>query len=296
MNIYDCFMYYDEDMLLDLRLHVLDKSVKKFVITEATYTHNGSKKDLQFDINKFKKFRDKINYIIVDKPPPNLLQIYDDDLPEKKAEKLILNGYARDNFQRENLSKGLNKSEDGDLIIVSDLDEIPNLDETNLNNIKEKLIIFKQKMFYYKLNLLYDEFNWYGSKACRKKDFLSPQWLRNIKSKKYSKFRIDLFFSKKKYSDIYHINNGGWHFTCMRTPENLEKKLLNFAHHFEFEESGLKVNDLKKLIEEKRVMYDHNIDQRGYKWSGKSKLKKINKDFLPNYIVENKIKYKEWLD
>jgi beta-1,4-mannosyl-glycoprotein beta-1,4-N-acetylglucosaminyltransferase len=296
MNIYDCFMYYDEDMLLDLRLHVLDKNVKKFVITEATYTHNGSKKDLQFDINKFKKFRDKINYIIVDKPPPNLLQIYDDDLPEKKAEKLILNGYARDNFQRENLSKGLNKSEDGDLIIVSDLDEIPNLDETNLNNIKEKLIIFKQKMFYYKLNLLYDEFNWYGSKACRKKDFLSPQWLRNIKSKKYSKFRIDLFFSKKKYSDIYHINNGGWHFTCMRTPENLEKKLLNFAHHFEFEESGLKVNDLKKLIEEKRVMYDHNIDQRGYKWSGKSKLKKINKDFLPNYIVENKIKYKEWLD
>ena len=296
MNIYDCFMYYDEDMLLDLRLHVLDKNVKKFVITEATYTHNGSKKDLQFDINKFKKFRDKINYIIVDKPPPNLLQIYDDDLPEKKAEKLILNGYARDNFQRENLSKGLNKSEDGDLIIVSDLDEIPNLDETNLNNIKEKLIIFKQKMFYYKLNLLYDEFNWYGSKACRKKDFLSSQWLRNIKSKKYSKFRIDLFISKKKYSDIYHINNGGWHFTCMRTPENLEKKLLNFAHHFEFEESGLKVNDLKKLIEEKRVMYDHNIDQRGYKWSGKSKLKKINKDFLPNYIVENKIKYKEWLD
>ena len=92
------------------------------------------------------------------------------------------------------------------------------------------------------------------------------------------------------------IHNGGWHFTCLRTPEELQKKLLNFAHHYEFEESGLKIDDLKKLIEEKRVMYDHNIDQRGYKWSGKSKLKKINKNFLPNYIFENEIKYKEWLD
>ena len=46
MNIYDCFMYFDEDLLLDLRLNSLNKFVKKFVISEATYTHNGSKKDL----------------------------------------------------------------------------------------------------------------------------------------------------------------------------------------------------------------------------------------------------------
>ena len=296
MNIYDCFMYFDEDLLLDLRLNTLDKFVKKFVITEATYTHNGSKKELKFDINKFSKFKDKITYLIVDNQPENILNLVDGESKEKRGEKLILNGMARDYYQRENLSKGLKEACEDDLILISDLDEIPNLEDLDFTKIKNRILIFKQKMFYYKLNLLYDEFNWYGSKACRKKDFLSPQWLRNIKSKKYSKFRIDLFFSKKKYSDIYHINNGGWHFTCMRTPENLEKKLLNFAHHFEFEESGLKVNDLKKLIEEKRVMYDHNIDQRGYKWSGKSKLKKINKDFLPNYIVENKIKYKEWLD
>ena len=69
MNIYDCFMYFDEDLLLDLRLNSLDKYVKKFVITEATYGHNGSKKKLNFDINKFKKFKDKIEYIVVDKEP-----------------------------------------------------------------------------------------------------------------------------------------------------------------------------------------------------------------------------------
>ena len=78
--------------------------------------------------------------------------------------------------------------------------------------------------------------------------------------------------------------------------EELEKKLLNFAHHYEFEQSGLKTNDIKKLIDEKRVMYDHNVDQKGFKWSGKSILKKININLLPNYIKDNTEKFKEWLD
>ena len=95
---------------------------------------------------------------------------------------------------------------------------------------------------------------------------------------------------------MYYIKNGGWHFTCIRTPEDLEKKLLNFAHHYEFEQSGLNSNDLKKLIKEKRVMYDHNVDQKGYKWSGKSILKKINLNYLPNYIKDNAERFKEWLD
>ena len=120
--------------------------------------------------------------------------------------------------------------------------------------------------------------------------------VRNIKSKKYPRWRLDTLFSKKKYSNLLYINNGGWHFTCIRTPEDLEKKLLNFAHHHEFEKSGLKTNDLKKLIEEKRVMYDHNVDQRGYKWSGKSTLKKINLDLLPAYIQNNLGKFNDWLD
>ena len=101
---------------------------------------------------------------------------------------------------------------------------------------------------------------------------------------------------KKKYSNLLFIKNGGWHFTCLRTPEELEKKLLNFAHHYEFEESGLKINDLRKLIAEKRVMYDHNVDQKGYKWSGKSILKNINLKLLPEYISSNLNKYSDWLD
>ena len=135
-----------------------------------------------------------------------------------------------------------------------------------------------------------------GTKATKNKNFLSPQWLRNIKGKNYPKWRIDTFFSKKKYSNLLFIKNGGWHFTCLRSPEELEQKLLNFAHHYEFEESGLKIQDLKKLISEKRVMYDHNVDQKGYKWSGKSILHNIETNLLPDYVSSNLKKYSDWLD
>ena len=289
-------MYFDEDLLLDLRLNSLNKFVKKFVITEATYTHNGSKKKLNFDINRFKKFKDKIEYIIVDQQPSNILELKENDTKEKRGEKLILNGMARDYFQRENLFKGLKDIDGDDLILISDLDEIPNLNELNLNHIKNNIVIFEQKMFYYKLNLYYQDFIWQGTKAVKFKNFLSPQWLRNIKGKKYPKWRLDTFFSKKKYSNLLFVKNGGWHFTCLRTPEELEKKLLNFAHHYEFEESGLKLNDIKQLILEKRVMYDHTIDQKGYKWSGKSILKNIDIDLLPEHVHAFKEKYTDWLD
>ena len=128
MNIYDCFMYYDEDLLLDLRLNALNEFVKKFVITEATYTHNGTKKKLNFDIQKFKKFKDKINYIVVDKQPPNIMTLVEGEPEINKKDKMILNGMARDYYQRENLSRGLKDSLEDDLILISDLDEIPKLE------------------------------------------------------------------------------------------------------------------------------------------------------------------------
>ena len=289
-------MYYDEDLLLDIRLNSLEKFVKKFVITEATYTHNGENKKLNFDINKFNKFKDKIIYIVVDKQPSNILELKNEDTKEKTGEKLILNGMARDYFQRENLAKGLVDARDEDLILISDLDEIPNLESLNFKNIKNNIIIFEQKIFYYKLNLLYDNFLWQGTRAIKNKNFLSPQWLRNIKSKKYPRWRIDTIFSKKKYSDLMLVKNGGWHFTCLKTPDQLEKKLLNYAHHYEFQESGLKIADIKKFISEKRVIYDYNVDQKGFKWSGRSTLKKLETKSLPSYVSKNLHKYSDWLD
>ena len=161
-------------------------------------------KKLNFNINNFKRFKDKITYIIVDKQPENILELSPEDTKDKRGEKLILNGMARDYFQRECLLKGLDEALGEDLILVSDLDEIPNLINLDLSKIGNNIAIFEQKMFYYKLNLFYEDYIWQGSKAVKFKNFISPQWLRNIKGKKYSKWRIDTYFSKKSIQ-IYFL-------------------------------------------------------------------------------------------
>ena len=78
-------------------------------------------------------------------------------------------------------------------------------------------------------------FKWFGTKACRKKDLQSPQWLRNIKDKKYPFWRIDTFFSKNKYINKIYIKNGGWHFSNIKDPEDIELKLKSYLHHRDYE-------------------------------------------------------------
>jgi len=298
MKIYDCFQYFDEEMMLDLRLNIMDKYIDKFVITEATYMHNGKPKKLNFDINKFSKFKDKIIYIVVDQLPPNLFEIYEKDNDEKdtKGQKIVLNGYKRENYQRQMAWNFLKNIDLDDWIIINDIDEIPNLKNINFKEIKNRFLIFKQNIFYYKFNLLYPELPWYGTRACRKKNFISPQWLREIKHKKYPFWRLDTIFSKKKYSDIIHINSGGWHFTNIKSPEDIEKKLFNYLHHYEFEQSGLNIDDLKKKIAEKKIIYDHGVDQRKPKWKSEKTLIKIDLEELPTYLRENCKKYSNWLE
>ena len=89
--------------------------------------------------------------------------------------------------------------------MISDIDEIPNLENNNIREINKKLIFFKQKIFYYKFNLLLEFFDWHGTKVCKKADLISPQWLRNVKDRNYPLWRIDTIFSKQKYSNIHFI-------------------------------------------------------------------------------------------
>ena len=292
-------MYFDEDLLLDLRLNVLEKSVKKFVITEANYMHDGSPRKLKFDFNNFKRFKDKIIYIPVTNPPPNIKEIKKSDTEHQVNVKKILNAWSREKYQRDMLKNGLKQSQDDDFIFISDVDEIPNLDNLNLNNVKNRKLIFKQKMIYWKFNLCYEEYIWHGTKACRKKDFISPNWMRDIKNKKYEKWRFDTLFSKKKYNDIFFVNNGGWHFTNIKTPEEIQEKLTKYLHHAEYQESGLQVNDIKEIMKNKKVPYNHNLKKSASsksKWGAYKNLNKIDFQELPSYIGSNKKKYKDWLD
>ena len=289
-------MFFDEEMLLDLRLNIMNKYVDRFIITESIYMHSGKPKKLIFDINKFSKFKDKIIYSVVDDLPPDIEIINKNDNNDIKGSKLINNSLKRENHQREMAKKSLNEAKDEDIILINDIDEIPNLDGINFNNINNKIIIFKQKIFYYKFNLLYKNFIWHGTKACKKNKFISPQWLRNVRHKKYPIWRLDMIFSKKKYNNICYVEDGGWHFTNIKSPKDLEKKFLNFLHHQDYEASGLNLKAIEEMMENKKILYDLGVDQRDYKWSGKKILNKVSLSEMPEYLSTNYKKYTNWLE
>ena len=152
MKIYDCFSYWDEDLLLELRLNILNEYVDYFVIVEGNKTWQNNYKKLRFNINNFQKFENKIIYIPVE------------DLPDGD------NPYLRENFQRNAISRGFEKVEADDLVIISDLDEIPNPEKIQSFKKSMKYAVFEQMHFYYKINLQ-SQLNpkWYGSRICIKK-------------------------------------------------------------------------------------------------------------------------------
>ena len=254
MKVYDCFMFSDEKMLLDIRLNYLNKFVDKFLIVESKYLHNGMEKKLNFNINEFYNFKNKIEYFVIDKHPEGILNFNEKDSSLEKDKKKIINSLLRENFQRNQLNKMLSGLNPNDLILISDLDEIPDIRSIDFKEINNEILIFKQKMFYYKFNLLYENFIWFGTKAVKKKNFVSAQWLRNVKNKIYPFWRLDTYFSKKKYSNIKFIENGGWHFTCIKKPKDIHKKLLTFLHHQDYEKSNITEEELERKITEKNFI------------------------------------------
>ena len=289
-------MYFDEDVVLDVRLNTLDQYVSKFVIVESLFTHKGDKRDLKFDIKKFNKFKNKIVYLVYEKEPFEIESINETDTENEKSVKFILNAIHRENGQRNFISEGLKNAHDEDFILISDLDEIPNLSNINLNNFGEKLIFFNQEMFYYKFNLKLPNFDWVGTKSCKKKNFLSAQWLRNIKDKNYPFYRIDLLFSKNKYTNIKFIKNGGWHFTNIKTPEEIRHKLSSYLHHREFDLNPLSSSEINELIKNKKAIYDLNADKRSQKFGNGIELENYDIKKLPNYIYKNLDKFKDWIN
>ena len=141
MKIFDCFQYFNESHIADLRFHILDKYVDFFVIVESTVNHQGEAKELSFDIRNYSKFKDKIIYIVVDDTPESI------KIPHEGGESLV------EQHQRNSILRGLKNCDDNDLVILSDVDEIPDLDKLNLFN-KKNYAVFSQRMFMYKINLL----------------------------------------------------------------------------------------------------------------------------------------------
>ena len=269
MKIYDCFSYWDEDLLLDLRLNILNDYVDYFVIVEGNKTWQNNLKKLRFDIKKFTKFEKKIIYIPVENMP-------DGDDP-----------YLRENFQRNCILRGLKSSSEDDIIIISDLDEIPNPMNIGQFHKKMKYAVFKQNHYYYKINLQSTlNPHWLGSRICIKKFLKSPQWLRNLKFKKRPFWRID----KLRLNNI--IENGGWHFCNLKNAEQLLYKYKNLCetndpYHFK-EKIDEKYLQIKEI--EKKIISGKDIIGRDEFY----KPQKLDKSF-PNQVLQNIEKYKEWI-
>ena len=261
MNIFDCFLYNNEDLMLDIRFNTLAESIHKFVIVEANIDHQGNKKKLNFNINNFSKYKNKIEYLIIEKFPETF------------------SSWQRENFQRNFIVNGIKNANENDYIMVSDVDEIPNL-KNSFNSIKNnKFSVFEQKMYYYKLNIQnITNPTWYGTRICKKKYLKSPQWIRNQKVK------------KKKLFNIFNLNwniisNGGWHFSFLLSPKEIKNKLNSFAH---IEFNNPQFNNLEKIkssILNKKDLFDRAIEYKDVK---------IDNTY-PIYIQKNIKKFEEWI-
>ena len=296
MKIFDCTTFYDEELILDLRFNMLNKYVDKFIICEAKFSHSGRRKKLNFDINKFSKFKDKIVYIVLEDEPENL--IYED--PKKKIESSLqwrLNSVKRISFQRNKLLEAVNEiAQPNDYVLYSDNDEIPDLSLFNPNKQKNKIIIFEQDLFYYKFNLLCNRIKWYGTRAIKKKNLINFEWLRQIKPKKYPFYRVDTFFKKDRYMDVNIIKNGGWHFTRIISPEKIHNKELDTEHHDEYRASKKNPEKIRDLIKRRVIDHDHLADSREYKFGKEFPLIQLDISKMPKYIREKQNEYSGWLD
>ena len=270
MKLIDCFMYFDEDLLLDIRLHILNDYVDKFVISEATKDHAGNKKKLNFNIKNFSKFKVKIIYIIEENLPTEV----------STFKKNLSPYWHRENAHRDSLLKGYKNFLDDDHIMISDLDEIPNPKSIKLFEIKNQYGCFLQKNFSTKLNLLNETISiWPGTKICVKKHLKSPQWLRNIKTKQQP------FWKFYKPKNLQLIHNGGWHFSFLKDPENISKKIKSYAHQELNREEFTNLDSINQRIERKKDIFDRNYSYKKIE---------INNEF-PDYILKNKDKLSDWI-
>jgi len=266
-KIFDCITFFNENDLLYLRLNILDKFVDYFVICEAEEDHRGNKKKLNFEINKFKKFESKIIYLVV-----------------KKFEN-CKRSWDRQDYQRDYLINGLTKANSNDIILFSDADEIPNLNNfmSFFEKNSEKIGIFNQKVFYYKLNLQVLDYKiWEGTRVTKKKFIKSFSWLRShvrLKNLKYNFWRFD------KFKKIYEITNGGWHFSFLGDANSISSKIKSYTHSEYDKEKFTNIQNINERILNNLDPYDRN-----------KTLKKttIDRNF-PEYLLNNIDSYKDWI-
>jgi len=290
MKIIDTTTFFEENMIMDIRFNILNPYVDKFIVCESKYTHSGKKKDINFNINDYPKFKDKIIHLILEDEPVDLIKNENLSVQEKR-----LNSIKRIRDQRNYIKNFLNVFSPEDYIIYSDNDEIPNLEKLDLKTVKKKFVIFNQQIFYYKLNLSLPNLSWFGSKACKLKYLKNIDFLRNVKNREYSYFRIDTLLSDKKQNSVMLVKNGGWHFSNLKNYEDLEKKYLNDENHAEYELQNSSIKKIQENIEKKVIPYNYQAKKDSLDRFNETSLIKVDTAVLPEYIKKNINTFKEWI-
>lgn len=257
----DSFCFFNELDLLEIRLDYLNDIVDKFVIVEASKTQSLLDKPFYYDLHKYRyqKYWDKIIHVKVE------------DHPET-------GGWAMENYQRNSITRGLIDCRPDDLIMISDLDEIPHkanlASQMFMSSINLNTVSFSHTYFAYYLNLASMQKRWYGTilTNVHTARTQSPQSLRNNK-------------------DFMEHVDGGWHFGWCGGWDKVKEKLVSCIEPFN-----------KKLdFEELEKFYKANSNHGGYfihsdsPYDTSVRLEKVPLDFLPRNIQEKKEAYSHLL-
>lgn len=262
MKVYDCFTFFNEVDLLEIRLQELYDVVDYFVIAEANMSHSGNPKEYILEANweRFKPFHDKIKYLKID------------DFPETK------DAWVREKFQRQALTRGLTDIQDDDLVIISDLDEIPRADIIDLikeDENKYERYVLRVPLFRYKFNFL--------------------KWFQPVVNPQMIVTRAHVFTNPEQERDYTHawlppapdvvyLDHAGWHFSYLGDDKHAVHKLQNFAHTEQNVPEIIDVFSIDRMIRNKTGPDPKDVEKFEYV--------KLD-DYFPKCIVDNQEKYKD---
>ncbi len=282
--IYDCFLYYNEDMLLDIRLNTLDSVVDYFVIVESTHTFTGKPRDLHFNINNFSQFRNKIIYVVHDQPPI---------IKQTNGKEYEVDAWANEAAQRNAIMQGLKKAQADDLILISDVDEIFYPESVTAINPKRLCTTLYMSFYNYQFNL--QVFNPDGTRRLCKlprattlrnleRYFRSkPEDFRNFKKSPLNKnFILKTFFKFRNKI----IDDAGWHFSWIMSPERISEKMSSISHtEYDLPHLNNKEHIIDALTNAKDI------------WGRDRKMVRqaLTKKRFPVYLVDNQEKFKNFI-
>ncbi len=297
MKIFDTFLFYNELELLEIRLNTLDQFVDYFVITEARVTFSGKPKPLYFEQNqgRFKKFEGKIIHNVIETTPDNIESFTPTNeyftnrnfsYPHKSGgmplSKLSLD-FQREVFQRDSVINGLlGIAQPDDLIMISDLDEIPNPTAVQgiIESFKTGVIYnFCQKWYMYYFNVGCKQ-EWFGTRIC---DFAT------LKGLSVDLMRYHLENRSEQPGPI--VENGGWHFSFLGGQQRVREKLAAYSYQGRRSKFFLQIMDklfpqrIQRKIENNEDIFNTGRSFRTVKLD----------DSFPSYLLENRHKFESFI-